>query len=547
MADPAVDNLEPTTTPVATLSVAAVRDACPPLGSEMAHVYNLRIAWVRDALDILGIALTDRNDHGECKAALARYYQDLNESRQHLASHHAPGGPDYAALCQQVSDLQRQLQALQTAGSGSGPTTVTAASGDGPNPGAAASGGGPPTGPATLQSRRARGVLLLNAPKPDKAAASDWKAPRHPKPASLAKSLTSLMGLIGQPWSDRTEMLASIAEGILLTYPEGADLGIPGDSLEGIHLAICHGTADTSAPLVQAILHSEGEYSATFVHTLTHACAELPEDHPLCCALVDLDSHARVYGTSDSYWWLLKRFLAFAAPPGLDKSTYNNREVAMLTTSVYDATGGTFRAALEAIRNEKDEIVLGRRSFGLSSSLQDDFWSLYFREILKRSPSSSFVKGALATFEDDAKHGRTPTDQDVMQRFFHFASHLDAAADAERAARSRASQPQVDAATPTPKATGRAAEDTTPKSLKDQRPGTLKRAHFTGRPVLASDLSESAYRRVMQLGNCFKCGAKGHRSSECTNPPACAICAGVEAPKSHASNDCPRLSAQKNA
>ena len=133
MADPAVDNLEPTTTPVATLSVAAVRDACPPLGSEMAHVYNLRIAWVRDALDILGIALTDRNDHGECKAALARYYQDLNESRQHLASHHAPGGPDYAALCQQVSDLQRQrqLQALQTAGSGSGPTTVTAASGDG--------------------------------------------------------------------------------------------------------------------------------------------------------------------------------------------------------------------------------------------------------------------------------------------------------------------------------------------------------------------------------------------------------------------------------
>lgn len=108
MADPAVDNLEPTTTPVATLSVAAVRDACPPLGSEMAHVYNLRIAWVRDALDILGIALTDRNDHGECKAALARYYQDLNESRQHLASHHAPGGPDYAALCQ-VSYLQRQL------------------------------------------------------------------------------------------------------------------------------------------------------------------------------------------------------------------------------------------------------------------------------------------------------------------------------------------------------------------------------------------------------------------------------------------------------
>ena len=85
----------------------------------------------------------------------------------------------------------------------------------------------------------------------------------------------------------------------------------------------------------------------------------------------------------------------------------------------------------------------------------------------------------------------------------------------------RARQPHANANKPTPKdagraaeetkqgpskdqRTGRAAEDTKPGPPKDQRPGAPKRANFTGRPVLASDLSEMAYTRVLQLGNCFK-------------------------------------------
>jgi len=58
----------------------------------------------------------------------------------------------------------------------------------------------------------------------------------------------------------------------------------------------------------------------------------------------------------------------------------------------------------------------------------------------------------------------------------------------------------VDAATPTPKATGRAAEDTTPKSLKDQRPGTLKRAHFTGRPIQGAVLKIDRFQTQNQHG-----------------------------------------------
>ena len=159
-----------------------------------------------------------------------------------------------------------------------------------------------------------------------------------------------------------------------------------------------------------------------------------------------------------------------------------------------------------------------------------------------------------------------PTDQEVEGRLFHFASYLDAEAAATRAAEAaaRARQPQANTDKSTPKDTGRAAEDTKPGPskdertgraaegtkpgpFKDQRTGTHKRANFTGRPVLAPNLSETAYTRVLHLGLCFWCGEKGHRSSSCTKPWTCALCAGVEAPKSHSTNDCPRLSDQKIA
>ena len=140
---------------------------------------------------------------------------------------------------------------------------------------------------------------MLNAPKPDKAAALQWKAPLKLNLALMAESLKSLMGLIGKAWSDRAGMLEWLIEGIFMAFPGNAELGIDGDTLEGLHLAISHGTADVSAPLVQAVLHLEGEYSATFVLSLKHACSELTEDHPLRLALVDLDSRARISGTTD--------------------------------------------------------------------------------------------------------------------------------------------------------------------------------------------------------------------------------------------------------
>ena len=53
-------------------------------------------------------------------------------------------------------------------------------------------------------------------------------------------------------------------------------------------------------------------------------------------------------------------------------------------------------------------IVLGLKSLGRSTSLLDGKWARHFKTMLKRSPSDTFVKGVLATFEDGAKFGRTP-------------------------------------------------------------------------------------------------------------------------------------------
>ena len=85
--------------------------------------------------------------------------------------------------------------------------------------------------------------------------------------------------------------------------------------------------------------------------SLKHACAELTETHPLRLALVDLDSHARISGTTDSCWWLLARFLAYAAPTDLDESTPNARELALFTSYVFDPGERTLRAELNAFKS----------------------------------------------------------------------------------------------------------------------------------------------------------------------------------------------------
>ena len=108
------------------------------------------------------------------------------------------------------------------------------------------------------------------------------------------------MGLIGKARSDRADMLKCLIEKILTACPEDAELGIAGGALEGLHLAICTITAEVSAPLVQAVLRPQDDCSATFVISLKHACSELPDNRPLRQALVDLDSHAHIFGTTGS-------------------------------------------------------------------------------------------------------------------------------------------------------------------------------------------------------------------------------------------------------
>ena len=192
-----------------------------------------------------------------CKAALAQYYQDLNASR--TEANQAQGGTEgadgphedfdagaaetagsgnvsagttdaagaaglmHAALRQQLTALQLQLQALQVAivpgtHDPGGPTTGAAASGGGPTTGAADDNvvayrtlgtEGPQTLniPEAFSARRAQGVLLKNAPTPNKAAALQWKAHLNPNLALMAENLQSLMGLIGKAWSGRADML----------------------------------------------------------------------------------------------------------------------------------------------------------------------------------------------------------------------------------------------------------------------------------------------------------------------------------------------------
>ena len=60
------------------LFVADVGAVRPGSGKGMAVVIKFNIPWVRKALAAVNITVGDLSDHGECKAALIKYYQGLN-------------------------------------------------------------------------------------------------------------------------------------------------------------------------------------------------------------------------------------------------------------------------------------------------------------------------------------------------------------------------------------------------------------------------------------------------------------------------------------
>ena len=107
---------------VAVLTVADIKAECARVGSEFAVVSIFTFAWVRDALGALqgalaalDIAIADRRDPGECKAALATYYQALNATTASGAeAPQAQGGTDGADGPHEDSDAG----ATGTAGSG---------------------------------------------------------------------------------------------------------------------------------------------------------------------------------------------------------------------------------------------------------------------------------------------------------------------------------------------------------------------------------------------------------------------------------------------
>ena len=70
---------EQSTTPVPT--VADVNDLLPEKGKDIATVQKFNTAWVRAALAALDIAVGDKSDLGECKAALSTYYMNLNAAK----------------------------------------------------------------------------------------------------------------------------------------------------------------------------------------------------------------------------------------------------------------------------------------------------------------------------------------------------------------------------------------------------------------------------------------------------------------------------------
>ena len=203
-------------------------------------MYKFNINWVRSALAALEIAVDDKNDLGECKAALSTYYIKLNAAK---------------------SDLNAATSEVEEVG---GSATKSTAKDD-----------------AHFRALRDRGVQLKNAPSPQKVACLHWKAHSKPDLAFLTGSLKSLMALIGKPCTDRPDVLHWITDEVLSACPEDAVLGVDPRDLEALYLAIFDGTAAVSASLVQPALCLERTYLETFMLTLQTTCAELPETHPL--------------------------------------------------------------------------------------------------------------------------------------------------------------------------------------------------------------------------------------------------------------------------
>ena len=114
------------------LTVADVIALLPEKGKEIATVHKSNTAWVRAALAALAISVGDKSAHGECKAALSTYYMNLNEAKSEV------GEVDGSAAKSTKKD------------------------------------------DALFRVIRARGVLLKNAPLPQKVPGLHWKA--HPKP-----------------------------------------------------------------------------------------------------------------------------------------------------------------------------------------------------------------------------------------------------------------------------------------------------------------------------------------------------------------------------
>ena len=73
---------EHSTTPEA--AVADVIPLLPKKGKEISTVYKSNIAWVRAALAALAISVGDKTAHGECKAALSTYHMNLNAAKSEV-------------------------------------------------------------------------------------------------------------------------------------------------------------------------------------------------------------------------------------------------------------------------------------------------------------------------------------------------------------------------------------------------------------------------------------------------------------------------------